>query len=481
MNMRRREFLKGSAAVALGLSAASGSRILGANDVIRVGIIGVGRQGSYHAQRLAKMPGVQLAALSDPDPGYKMGQLKDELAHSEDNPLEVEIYTDYRKLLDRKDIDAVVIVSCNHWHALHSIHTLQAGKHVYVEKPVSHDVWQGRQLVNLAGKSRLVVQAGLHHRSRQCWQEAMEYLKQGHLGKVLCVRGLCYKERGDIGKLDTPAAPPATCDYQMWLGPAQDEPIWRPQFHYDWHWVWNTGDGDLGNQGVHQVDIGRWMLGQTGYPDHILSIGGRFVYSDAGQTPNTQILFYDYKPVPLIFEVRGLPAQPGIRGMSIYKKTRIGNVIECEGGYIAEETVYDNDGRRIHRFSSGGGELHLTRFIDAVRSGQADAVPCSIADGHISSALCHLANISHRLGRQAPPEAIAQQVKQDALLADAWQRFAEHLEANGVDLKQTQAVLGAALTFDGRQEQFTGPLAPTANGYLKNNYRDGWIIPEIKV
>lgn len=478
--MKRRDFLKTSAWTVLGVvTAAGGRRVLGANENIRVGVIGIGRQGSFHVERLSNMPGVQLVALADPDPGYKMAQLQRDLAARQENPLKVDIYQDYRQLLDRKDIDAVIIVSCTHWHALHSIHALQAGKHVYVEKPVCHDVWEGRQLVSMAKKSGLVVQSGLHHRSRYCWPEAIEYLKQGHLGKVICSRGLCYKQRDSIGLLDTPAKPPKDCDYDLWLGPAQDEPIRRPQFHYDWHWTWNTGDGDLGNQGVHQVDIARWVIGQNSYPEHVLSIGGRFGYKDAGQTPNTQLIFYDYKPIPVVFEVRGLSAEPGIRGMSIYKNTRIGNVIECEGGYIAEETVYDNDDKRIHKFSAYGDELHLSKFIEAVRNNTPERVGCTIEDGHLSSALCHLPNISYRVGQATAPGQIAEALRSDPLQLEAWGRFLAHLQAHQIDLETHPPIFGAMLSVDANRECFTGPLSEQANLLVKGTYRSKWQVPQI--
>lgn len=478
--MKRRDFLKTSSLTLLGLSTAfSARRVLGANENIRVGVIGIGRQGSYHAERLSKMPGVQLVALADPDPAYKMSQLRQEFAHRDDNPIEVDIYSDYRRLLDRKDIDAVIIVSCNHWHSLHSIHALQAGKHVYVEKPVSHNVWEGRQLVNMAQKSGLVVQSGLHHRSRYCWPEAIKYLKEGHLGKIICSRGLCYKQRDSIGILESPATPPKSCDYDLWLGPAQDRPILRPQFHYDWHWQWNTGDGEIGNQGVHQVDIARWVIGQQGYPEHIFCIGGRFGYKDAGETPNTQIIFYDYKPVPVIFEVQGLTVQPDLRAMSIYKKARIGNVIECEGGYIAEETVYDNEGKRIHTFSPHGDEHHLPRFIEAVRNHAPGSVPCGIEEGHISSALCHLSNISHRLGSEMAPDQIKEMIRSSPLQTEAWDRFALHLQAHKVDLDKQAATMGYLLSFDASDECISGPLAERGNLMIKGDYRANWQVPAI--
>ncbi|MEN8128161.1 MAG: Gfo/Idh/MocA family oxidoreductase [Planctomycetota bacterium] len=477
--MNRRRFLKTSAAAALGLSAVGlNNRVLGANDKIRIGIIGVGIKGRLHAHHLLKIPGAQLVALADPDPAYHMNTLRDKLANGE-TPVKVETYTDFRKLLDRKDIDAVIIASPNHWHALHTIYALRAGKHVYVEKPASHDIWQGRQMVNLAKKSGLVVQAGLHHRSRNCWPEVMEYLKEGHLGKILCARALCYKRRKSIGRLDAPLSPPASCDYDLWLGPAQDEPIFRPQFHYDWHWVWNTGDGDLGNQGVHQLDIARWLIGQTKYPEKVVSIGGRFGYEDAGQTPNTQIIFYDYKPIPLLFEVRGLPVRPDINAMPVYKKTRIGTIIECEGGYVSEEAAYDNQGKRIHKFTGHGGENHLPRFLEAVRNNRPRAAACSIADGHLSTAMCHMGNISHRIGQTASPADIAGMIRSDTLKGDTWRRMLEHVVINGVDLNKNKATLGPVLSFDGTTEQFTGTMAEQANALLKREYRKGWNVPEI--
>ena len=475
----RREFMKQSAAVTLGLMTASlPGRVLGANEAVRVGVIGVGSNGSNLAERVNKLPGTRLVAMADPDPAYHMDALKDKLAKAE-TPVNVETMVDFRRLLDRKDIDAVVIASPNYWHVLHSIYALQAGKHVYVEKPVSHNVWEGRQLVKLAKKSNRVVEVGIHHRSRECWPQIMDYLKEGNLGRVLTSRGLCYRLRDSIGKRDVPLTPPATCDYNLWLGPAQEEPIMRPNFHYDWHWVWNTGNGDLGNQGVHQIDISRWLIGQNRYPAHIFSVGGRFGYEDAGQTPNTQVLYFDYKPVPLIFEVRNLPVEPGIRAMPLFKNARVGSILECEGGYISESAAYDNDGKRIRRFEDNGGGNHLGGFIEAVRSNQPDKAACPIEDGHLSSALCHFGNISYRIGQNALPEEVSERVKDQPLVAEAWQRCCENLKINAVDLTEKKAVLGAALTIDNDAEQVTGPFAEAANPLLRRTCRAPWIVPEI--
>jgi predicted dehydrogenase len=460
------------------MTASVPMRILGANEDIRIGVIGVGSQGSFHARRISQMAGARLVALADPDPGYKMQALKDELAKA-DVPVQVDTYTDFRRLLERKDIDAVVIASCSHWHVLHSIYALQAGKHVYVEKPLSHSVWEGRQLVNLAQKSKLVLEVGIHHRSRECWPLIMDFIKQGKLGRVMTARGLCYKQRNSIGQLDQPGTPPASCDYDLWLGPAQDEPLMRPRFHYDWHWVWNTGNGDLGNQGVHQLDIARWLIGQTGYPEHIFSLGGRFGYQDAGQTPNTQVLYYDYKPIPLIFEVRNLPVKPGINAMPLYKNTRIGTILECEDGFIAENVAYDNNGKRIRKFEDNGGGNHLSGFIQAVHSNRPDAIACPVQDGHLSAALCHLGNISHRIGQAASPQEIAERIKDEPQIVEAWQRCCDNLKINEVDLTKNKATLGSWLTFDNAAEKVTGTFAETANPLLKQPCRSPWVVPEI--
>lgn len=211
----RRNFLKAAALV----TALGPIRVLGANEKVRIGVIGVGGMGSNLARRVAGDNNARLVALADPDPAYRMQALKEELANA-DRPVNVDTYVDYRRLLDRKDIDAVVIASPNYWHVLHSIHALQADKHVYVEKPLSHTVWEGRQLVNLAKKSNKIVETGFHHRSRPCWAQALDFIKQGKLGRVLTARGLCYNLRDGIGKLDAPGTPPSSCDYDLWLGPA---------------------------------------------------------------------------------------------------------------------------------------------------------------------------------------------------------------------------------------------------------------------
>jgi predicted dehydrogenase len=476
--VKRRDFLIKSSITTAGLALGCASgKILGSNDTVRIGIIGVGGKGCSSARDVTSLAGTSLVALADPDPDYKMASCRAELGKGE-NPIEVDMYTDYRNLLDRKDIDAVIIASCNHWHALHAVHALQAGKHVYVEKPVSHDIWQGRQLVNLAQESDLVVQPGLQHRSRNCWPEVMAYLEEGHLGKIICARALCYKRRTSIGLLSKPAKPPEGCNYDLWLGPAQDLPLMRQEFHYDWHWIWNTGNGDLGNQAVHQLDIARWLIGEKSYPNQVFSVGGRFGYKDAGETANTQFVYYNYEPIPLIAEIRGLPDKPGVEAMSVYRQSRIGTVIECEGGFISENVVYDKDGKQVHVFTGHGAENHLPGFIYAIRNQKPQSVPCSIEDGHISAALSHLGNISQRVGQSTEPNDISESVKANVLQNETWQRVVEHLTKNNVDLDSNKLTLGPNLSFDPTKEKFTGPGSDQANNLLKDNYREEWSIPK---
>lgn len=470
----RRDFLKAAAVLAMSRP----TRVLGANEKVRIGVIGIGWKGGDLANDVTRIGDAQLVALADPDPAHRMQSLKEELAKA-DRPVNVDTYVDYRRLLDRKDIDAVLIASPNHWHVLHSIHALQADKHVYVEKPFSHTIWEGRQLVKLAKKTNKVVETGLQHRSRPCWAQALDYLKQGNLGQVLTARGLCYNLRDGIGKLDAPGKPPASCDYDLWLGPAEDQPLMRPRFHYDWHWVWHTGNGDLSNQGVHQLDVCRHLIGQHRYPEHVFSLGGRLKWDDAGQTPNTQVVYFDYKPVPLIFEVRHLPIEPGVRGVPVFRNTRIGSILECEGGFIAEAAAYDNNGRRLARFDDDGGANHLPNFIQAVRDNRPDKVVCPVEDGHLSSSLSHLGGISYRLGQATSPRAALESVQYNPLAADAWQRCLENLKVNEIDVDAKNVVLGPVLSVDNETESITGQHADLANPLLKRKDRAPWIVPEI--
>jgi predicted dehydrogenase len=301
--------MKSSMAVGAGLALAGpASRVLGANDDIRVAVVGVGGQGGGHMKYFGEQcKGVRLVAICDADRDHVEKRAAD---FEKKNGVKLKTYTDVRELLEDRSIDAITSATPNHWHSLVTIWACQAGKDVYIEKPVSHEIWEGRKMVEAARKYNRIVQTGTQKRSSEAHPAAYEWMRQGNLGKIKWVRSLCYKGRfegtnGIVNGTNGPNPLPESIDYNLWCGPADMEPLRRKSLHYKWHWVWNTGNGDLGNQGIHEMDLGRWALGDPKLAPRVMSFGGRFRVNDAGETANTQIVFFDYKPAPLIFEVRG--------------------------------------------------------------------------------------------------------------------------------------------------------------------------------
>jgi predicted dehydrogenase len=491
----RRSFVKTSALVSAGaiLPVRSWGQVLGANSDIRVAVIGLNGRGKNHLSSLAKIPGVRVVALCDVDSAL-LEKTKASLTGTE-----CKTYVDVRDLLASKEVDAVTIATPNHWHSLGAIWALQAGKDVYLEKPVSHNVWEGRQLVNAAMKSDRIIQAGTQIRSGEGLREAVEWVKAGNLGKIKVARGFCYKRRESIGKTTGPQPVPSTIDYNLWAGPAPATPPRRNTkngpVHYDWHWFWAYGNGDIGNQGIHQMDVARWFLGESNLPRHTLSVGGRLGYVDDAETPNTQVVIHDYATAPLIFEVRGLPAKAGVTGsgvdprlnadsggMDAYKGVSIGNVIECEGGYVMTKayfnaTAFDNNGKVVKEFK--GNDRHMANFIEAVQARKSSGLFGPIEEGHVSSALCHVGNISHRLGAPTSDATTREKIKADKPLMEAYGRMVEHLKANQVKLDATPLTLGVPLTIDAKAERFTGANSEKANAMLTRQYRAPFVVPKI--
>jgi len=480
----RRSFLRTTAATAASLSLPARSWAQrSANEEIRVAVVGFHGRGADHISGFSALKDVRVAALCDVDRdvldrGVK--RLTTETAR-------VDGFTDIRKLLEDKTIDVISIATPNHWHALASIWAIQAGKDVYVEKPVSHNVWEGRQIVKAARKYRRIVQAGMQSRSSHAIRDAVAWVREGNLGKILIARGQCYKPRGSIGKTTGPQTVPANIDYDLWCGPAPLLPPRRnsPKFgtiHYDWHWFWDYGCGDLGNQGIHQMDIARWFLGETQLSPAILSLGGRLGYEDDGETPNTQIVYHGYSKAPLIFEVRGLPEKTGSTHMDKYPPENGGSVcvnIECEGGRVfvpdySSAVAYDKQDKEIKRWK--GGENHFENFIKACRSRKISDLNADILEGHLSSALCHTGNISYRLGKKQTQEEIREAIKAQKGLAESCERMFEHLKANEVNLETTPATLGLALTMNPKTERFLGN--DKANQMLTRQYRKPYVVPE---
>ena len=393
----------------------------------------------------------------------------------------VDTYVDYRKLIENKDIDAVCTASCNHWHAPVTVWGCQAGKDVYVEKPVSHTVWEGQQMIKAAKEYDRIVQSGMQLRSGRGVAEAFKWLNKGNLGKMILSRGLCYEKRKSIGKVKKPTEIPSYIDYDLWCGPSPHVPLMRKKLHMDWHWIWDTGNGDLGNQGIHQMDMARRAISQDKLPPRVISVGGRFGWDDDGQTANTQLVYYDYKPVPILFEVTQMPIKKGARYRHHFNGIRCGNIVHCEGGYFAcgeggGGMAYDNEGKKIKGFKAGGAQNHQQNFIDAVRSRKSEDLNANITDGHISSALCHIGNISHRIGKTSSPENIQSQLKNHKGMTEAFEKFQAHLYANEIDISKEKATLGPLLSMDPNKEVFTGTNADKANEMLTKKYTKGFVI-----
>lgn len=490
-SLNRRSFLTRSAlaAGAFSISARTWAQSQGSNSDIRVGVIGFGGRGKDHISGYKKLSGVRITALCDVDQKI----LDREVAQFKKDGKDVQAFVDMRKMLESKEVDVVSIATPNHWHALASIWAIQSGKDVYTEKPVSHNVWEGRKIVEAARKYKKIVQTGTQSRSsRKGIQAAVDWVKAGNLGKIQIARGLCYKPRASIGKTSGPQLIPDNVNYDLWCGPAPLDPPRRNSskwgtIHYDWHWFWAYGCGDLGNQGIHQMDICRWFLGEMELAPNVISTGGRLGYEDDAETPNTQIVYQGYEKAPLIFEVRGLPQSKdlvknggwGAKDMDVLKGASVGCIIECEGGYVtvpnySGATAHDKDGKEIQKWS--GAEDHYANFIKAVNSRKVEDLHADILEGHLSSALCHTGNISYRLGKKQKPDEIREQVKGTKGMGETFDRMAAHLEKNGIDITKDQITLGVPLKMDPKKETFPGNAA--ANELLTRKYRTPYVVPE---
>ena len=484
-NLSRRKFLQTSAfaAAGLGLSAKSWGRVIGANDTIRVGVIGFNSRGNALIGDALKAikdgENARITALCDVDARVLTKGV--EAAHKRDEP--VKGFKDLRDMYSSKEVDAVIIATPNHWHALATVWACQAGLDVYTEKPVSNNVFEGRKMVEAARKYERIVQTGTQSRSSSGILEAIEWVRAGNLGKIKVARGLCYKPRPSIGKTSGDQPVPEGIDYDLWCGPA---PLTQPRrnnkgngpVHYDWHWFWDYGAGDLGNQGIHQMDIARWFLGHKDLSPRVLSFGGRLGYDDDGETPNTQVVYHDFPGAPLIFEVRGLPEKKGLKEMDKYRGGSVAVVIECEGGHIlvpnyTGATALDKSGKEIRKWS--GSSNHMANFFKAVRSRKVSDLKADILEGHLSSALCHTGNISYRLGQKTGADGIRQALKKHVGAEESFDRMLSHLQANEVDVAKDMVTLGPVLTMDPKTETFPGNAK--ANALLTRDYRAQFIVP----
>lgn len=437
--LTRRHFVRATASAALAFPALR-LGAAGSNQDIRLAVIGLGGKGRGHTRMLLNFPGARLTALCDVDPQ----RLAEQVAVAKEAGVSVATATDPRRILERADVDAVVIATPNHWHAVLTAWACRAGKDVYVEKPVSHSLGEGPRMLAAAARHGRIVQSGTQFRSDEGIRAATAWIREGHIGRPRSAHVAWYEYRPSIGR----AAPhrPAGLDYDLYCGPAPADPLTRPKLHYDWHWFWSTGDGDLGNSGVHPIDACRMMAGLTGLPRRVRCLGGRFGVDDAAETPNTQLTLVDYPGLPMLVENRNLPAKAGQRAMDAFRGIREGFALDCEGGSFVGlkggGVIYDREGKRVRQFPGEGGGRHLANFLDAVRSRRATDLNAPLAEGHASSAVCHLGNLSWRLGREDSLAACREAVRPHGGAAELVDQLAGHLKANQLDLGQARFRLG---------------------------------------
>ncbi len=485
----RRRFLEDSLLAAVAAAAAPASRVFASeekqstspNEKLGVAVVGVSGRGRDHLRAFVERSDTEVTYICDAD--EEVGQIRTEKI-AEKQGRKPRFVQDMRRIFDDPSVDIVTTATPNHWHSLCSIWAMQAGKDVYVEKPVSHNVSEGRRMVEAARKYDRICQAGTQCRSMQGSIRAIDYVRAGKIGEVKLARGLCYKRRRTIGPKGVYEVPEEV-DYNLWSGPAPIVPLTRKQFHYDWHWQRLYGNGDLGNQGPHQMDLARWGLGEPTLSRSVIAYGGRLGYEDAGDTANTETSIYEFDDgKTLVFEVRGLETD-SLKPHAEALGAKIGVIFYGSKGYVVLDkythgAAFDPDGKMVMEFSGDGD--HYGNFIQAVRSRNHEDLTADILEGHLSCALSHLGNVSYYLGQKASVGEIkktlsALETNDDAV--EALGRMVAHLEASKdpelVDLKKTPLTLGPMLALDPKTETFPG--SPEANKLLTREYREPFVVP----
>ncbi len=414
----RRGFVKGASGttfLAVGSGLIGPKTWAGANDRIGVACVGLNGRGASHLSGFGGLKDCEVVALCDPDGDVLARRALEVQRRSGKAP---KTYRDLREAYADRDVNVVSIATPNHWHALAALWAVQAGHDVYVEKPGSHNIFEGRKVAEAAAKYGKIVQVGAQSRSNEGMREGIRKLHEGAIGDVYMAKGLCYKWRNTIGKVDGPQDPPPQVDYDLWLGPAPKKPVQRRQFHYDWHWFWDYGNGDIGNQGIHEMDKARWGLG-VDWPAEIHATGGKFMFDDDQETPNTMLATFRYPDVNkvLVFEVRHwITNHEG--GMGEGEDNTVGNIFYGTEGYMVMPSyssyqIFLGRKREPQGLVERGGN-HFQNFADAVRSRRAEDLNAPVDDVRISAGLCHLANIAYRLRRSLAFDAEKERFKGDA-------------------------------------------------------------------
>ncbi|MBN1806515.1 MAG: Gfo/Idh/MocA family oxidoreductase [Sedimentisphaerales bacterium] len=471
----RRNFMKHSVAAGVGLAMAHPfSRARGANDDILVAVMGINGRGESHIDAFREMKGVRVAALCDVD----MKVLERCAKPFRDSNQNVDTYIDIRDLLDDESIDAISIATTNHWHSLATVWACQAGKDVYVEKPCSHNVFEGRKCVEAAQKYKRIVQHGTQSRASNDWARQIAAVQSGKYGKLLVSKGYCCKPRWSIGYKPV-KTPPKNLEFNLWLGPAPMQPYHENLVHYNWHWFWDTGNGDMGNQGVHQMDIARWAIKGATLPKSVISMGGRWVdgpnyFKDQAETPNQELCIYDYDGTLLVFETRGLVGKyedfPRKVDNEFYLEEGavIGGKFYPKGSDKAEELVDVDYPKRTENI--------FENFISCVRSRKREDLYADILEAHLSSALCHLGNISYRMGQEVPFGQDSETLGECKIVRDSVKMVLENAKAIGLDPARCTYRLGPKLQLDATKEEFVDN--PAANNLLTRPYRKPFVVPK---
>jgi predicted dehydrogenase len=491
MNLSRRDFVEqalfaATAALATGTGAPSNAaedsqpaRTVGPNDKIRVAVIGVNGQGGSHLGEWLQNPEVDLVAVCDCDPAaYQKHE-----SRFKNLPIVPEYVQDVRTLFDNQNVDAVSIATPNHWHALMAVWAMQSGKDVYVEKPCSHNVHEGRVMTQWARKLGRMCQMGVQSRSMTGMRRTLDFVHSGKIGKVAAAHAICYRRRPSIGLVDTAAPIPPGLDFDLWCGPAPLVVPKRQRLHYDWHWVFATGNGDLGNQNPHELDKARWGLGKHELPRNVVSLGGRLGYVDNGDVANSQVTIYQWDDALLISDVRGLPIKsPVTFGLKGIDKSFDGaaNIWYGTSGFAVAPNynsgvAFDYDGNLLGKWSGGDYQAHFANFVKAIRSRNHSELHLDIEDGHLSSALAHLGNVSYRLGQAVPEGTRPSHLTSERRVMETLTSFENHLKENGVDFNATKLYLGQPLVIDPKTELSSDPAA---NRLFTRDYRRGFELPE---
>jgi len=474
MPVTRRQFLHGTAAAAgaMAIPAVAKASVQQANETINFGVIGLGNRGKYHIGRFGRHKGVRLAAICDPD-----RQRLDAAAASIKGQFGYEPakYVDVRKMIEQAKLDAVSVATMQYWHALPTIWACQAGLHVYVEKPLGHFIDEGTLMVKAARKYKRLVQIGTQSRSTRSAIATIDYIKKGQLGKINYVTAFANKPRTPIGNRSEPLPIPDYVDYDLWCGPADNGPIYRDRLQYDCSFTWDKGDGESCNQGIHEIDVVRWLLDEKELPRRTISVGGRFTFNDAGDVPNTQIIYYDFPTAPVLYEVHNLRESKGSSKAPTFRGYRTDVCAHCEGGYalIRSGQVYDNEGKKIKSFP--GGEDIFENFIAALRSGRQEDLDADIYEGHRSTTVTHLGNISYRLGKPASAAKIRERIEGVKLFEDMFERMVTHLKGHEIDVDSPTITLGEWLDVDQENECFKNN--DKANAIVRGTYRAPYALP----